>query len=67
MTLLDIVCLSCTFKVVQQQLHDYFMAMSGVLSYVTSGLTSMTNVDRARNASKSINFLYVYVELIILV
>ena len=52
------------FSIVQQQLRDYIRALQDVLPYVTANLTSVTYVEPAPDASKNMNFPYLYEELI---
>jgi len=56
LTLPDNEYLSRKFNVVQEQLRDYVVAMADV-SYVTTALTSVTYVQPASNASKTLIIL----------
>jgi hypothetical protein len=59
-TLQDIDYLSRMFRVVQQQLRDYIVALQDVLPYVTATLTSVTYLDSAPDANKNMNFPHLY-------
>jgi len=48
------------FSVVQNQLRDYVVALHHVLHYVTAGLNSVQYVDPVPDASKNINFPFLY-------
>jgi len=50
--------------IIQQQLHDYIIALPDVLSYMTSSLTSTSYIDPAPNASKNIDYAHLYEELV---
>ena len=52
------------FHVVQQQLHDYTLSLSDVLSYVASSLTSVTYVEPVPNASEHIDYRHLFEELV---
>jgi len=54
LTLQGIECLSRMFNVVQEQLRDYIVPILDVLSYVTTILNSVTYVDPAPNAIKTL-------------
>jgi len=53
-TLKDIGYLSRMFSVMQQQLRDYIVALKYVLPYVTASLTSLTYVEPAPDASRTL-------------
>jgi hypothetical protein len=52
------------FSVLQEQLRDYIVALQDILPYLTATLTSVTYFEPAPDASKNINFLRLYEELI---
>jgi hypothetical protein len=64
LTLQDIEYLSRMFNIVQQQLRDYIVSLQDVLPFITTTLTSVTYVEPAPDASKNMNFPYLYEELI---
>jgi len=52
------------FSLLQEQLRDYIVALQDILPYLTATLTSVTYFEPAPDASKNINFLRLYEELI---
>ena len=64
MTQPDIVYLVRLFHFLQQQLHDYIIALPDVLSYVTSSLTSVSYIEPMPNANKNIDYPHLYEELV---
>ena len=48
------------FSVVQNHLRDYILALHHVLHYVTARLNSVQYVDPVPDASKNINFPFMY-------
>jgi hypothetical protein len=51
------------FSIVQRQLCDYIVAFQDVLPNVTATLTSVTYVEPAPEAIKSIDFPHLYEEI----
>jgi len=64
LTTLDMDYLVRVFHILQQKLRDYIIALSDVVSYVTSSLTSTTYVEPQANASTNIDYPHLYEELV---
>ena len=62
--ILDLQYLARMFHIVQQQLRDYAIALLGVLSYLTSSVTSVTYVGPVPNASDLIDNRDLFEELV---
>ena len=60
----DMDYLARVFRAVKQLLRYYIIALPDGLSYVTSSLTSVSYVEPAPDASKNLNYLYLYEELV---
>ena len=61
---MDIEYLSRMFDIVEQQLHDYVVALQDLLPFVTNTLTSVTYVKPSTDASKNVDFPHLYEELV---
>jgi len=58
---LDLHNLARMFHVVEQKLRDYILSLAGLLSYVTTALTSVVYVEQMPNASKHIHsFIHLF-------
>jgi len=52
------------FRIIQQQLRDYIIALPDVLSFMPSLLTSTSYIEPAPNASKNIDYPPLYEVLV---
>jgi len=67
LTILALQYLARMFHVVQQQLNDYALALSDVLSYVALSFTSLTYVEQVPNASEHIDYRHLFEEFVTVV
>ena len=51
------------FHVVKNQLNIYILVLPDILAYVTAALSSITYIEHAANASKSILFPQLFEEI----